>query len=86
MNKYDESRIRKVIRTLEKAKEEAAVAKLYLTDLDREAIWDVTLAQEHIENAQERLKDALRSTGGTKVASDETVAYGAGCPGGRCEF
>jgi len=34
MNKYDESRIRKVIRTLEKAKEEAAVAKLYLTDVD----------------------------------------------------
>lgn len=62
MTKHDERRKQKVIRELTQAAEALTIYQLYLTDADREALWDATVAGEHIDNALERLGAAANGT------------------------
>ncbi|WP_281885648.1 hypothetical protein [Paenibacillus sp. YYML68] len=58
MNAYDKKRRAQVVKTLQKAKEQAENALLYLTANERslEEIADIGLVIEHIENAIEVLE------------------------------
>lgn len=77
MNKEDERRKKAVIKALEKAKEKADTAYLYLTTNERniEDIMDMNLAMEHIDIALEHLGAArkCRTCGCTEHNA---------CPGG----
>lgn len=62
MNNHDEKRRQRVIKKLAQASEALTIYRLYLTDADREALWDATVASEHIDNALERLGAEAKTT------------------------
>jgi hypothetical protein len=64
MNKHDQNRKDALVRTLCKAKEQAEIARLYLTvnNRDEADIAAASLALEHIEIALEHLGAAVPAT------------------------
>ncbi len=53
---HDRKRLKKLVQRLEQVKEEAHTALLYLSEENRDAVWDTNLVIEHLEVALEHLR------------------------------